>query len=178
MSLDANLIDLDDKVIYNISGGKHLWWMLPRVRGHRVIVTHDNNESSDLEDEIKFESLNYKKVCCDLLAEELGIDFSIVPKNFYSIRVNLVDLAYGIYFNAQYLNWMPEDLNLEYGIDEESSKYWFKISSITELLNCTNNLFSVSLSNCYPSSYGDDLCDKTFIENLKEFGKFVDNYVN
>lgn len=61
MSLDANLIDLDDRVIYDISGGRHLWWILYKVKGHRIIVTHDNNESIDIEEEIKFESLNYKK---------------------------------------------------------------------------------------------------------------------
>lgn len=97
---------------------------------------------------------------------------------FYSIRVNLVDLAYGIHFNAQYLNWLPEDFKLEYGKDEESGYIWFKVSSILELINCTVDLFSVSLSSCYPSRYGECLENPEFILELKEFGELVANKFN
>lgn len=173
MSLDANLIDLDDRVIYDISGGRHLWWMLPRVKGHRLIITHDDNAGMGAEEERKFISLGYKEVDCDLLSEELSIDFSILPECSYSISTNLVDLAYGIYFNAQHLNWIPEDFKLQHGVDEESGLFWFKVPSITKLLNCTDNLFSLSFSNCMHSCYGDNLMDKAFIENLKEFGNLV-----
>ena len=175
MSLDATLIDLDDRVIYDISGGRHLWWLLPRLNKHRIIITHDNNEAMDLEIISKFESLRYKIVDCDSLSLELDIDFSILPEDFYSIRVNLVDLAYGICFNIQNLKWLPPDFKLNYGADEESKFCWFSVSGVGELVNCTDNLYSICLSGCYDSTFGNELSDKAFVENLKEFGKLVDS---
>lgn len=174
MSLDANLIDLDDKIIYDISGGRHLWWMLPRVKGHRILITHDNNEGSDSYTEDKFKKLSYSKVSCDKLSEKLNINFDILPDDFYNIRVNLVDLAYGITFGREVMDYIPNDFKLEYGEDVECDTYWFKVSSVTELINCCSDLYDVCFSNYYPSNYGDDLKDNGFVESLKDFGRLCD----
>ena len=168
MSLDATLIDLDDRRLYNLSGGSHLWWMLPRVKDHRIIITHDNNSGTDFGDYTKFESLGYTKVDCDLLSKELGIDFSILTDEFPKIRRALVDLGYGLFFKQHHLNYEIDNLKLENGIDEESRCIWFKIPSITSLLNCTECLEELIFSD-------EDLLDKNFIEDLKEFGKLVDS---
>ena len=167
MSLDATLIDLDDRILYNLSGGIHLWWMLPKVKGHRIIITHDNNCGTDFEEYTKFESLGYTKVDCDLLCDELDIDFSLLPEDSLKIAAALVDLGYGLFFKQQHLNYGIDDLKLENGIDKESRCTWFKIPSITSLLNCTECLQELIYSD-------ENLLNKDFIENLKEFGELAD----
>lgn len=173
MSLDANLIDLDSKVIYDISGGRHLYWMLPKLKGHRIIITHDNNEGMDIDLLEKFKGFGFREVLCDRLADELEIDFSNIPDDFYSICTSLVDLGYGIYFNKQ-LGWLPDDLKLEVGVDGVYNEFWYKIGNVKELVNCCNDLYSVSLAEAYTSNFGNCLSNKDFVDKLKLWSESVE----
>lgn len=92
MSIEMKIIDLTEKKIYDIAGGRNLYWMLPFLKGHNICIEAYASKNlgtyADLFEDEDYEKINAwelptskKNVISNILEK-----YPILDKEFHSIR--------------------------------------------------------------------------------------------
>lgn len=148
MSMDMNLIDLDDKIIYDVNGGRNLYWLLSKLAGHRICLDDDDNACQDIYSD-KAEELGFKKVDaayipeCEANSIELMEDrYPLLWKYFNRIRRDIASITrdlnrdidpeyYDVDYSKEVISGIKgKNIFQDIGYDSYSKLPWYKVQSI------------------------------------------------
>lgn len=149
MSMDMSLIDLDDKIVYDVNGGRNLFLLLSKVSGHKICINDDENGCLDFYAKIAIEK-GFKEIDAAYIPET-DINHNTLPtytvlcKNFTNIRFDIADFTREMNRDLDYEYYSKEDavksakdlkekgVVTDAGFDEELKIPWYSIESIETL---------------------------------------------